>query len=390
MCKLIRFINQGIKHFFIIDGEYFGDGCHEFKNRLPDSIADGQFVAFLSYLSEEFAYSLVVHETLHCGEYVVLEYYERSGGNLCCEVGRLTLAKFQQSLTFLEDDLQRPVSGVYFVGFKKSIVKIGRKQSAPRVSLAAAYEEETYMSVSKDDIDSDMPASELAAVSLLVPLVRLPENGRSRELLVLKAVFGFTILTDLYHPDVVAPDMAGTDEAHYLSACKPAVSQHIAETNFVPDGPANHIDGEINLAHGVLVKAGMDGSVPISFCAVSPEKLLPAHTIVALSVLLSEDGKIKKHLTDVVGNAEEEGLEAKDAAVLQMGADTSYALHSTASLGKVRIVNHQAGVIRLVVATDDDLCPKLSGNVVHQLAPVGAAVVEELIEHIFTTTKLAA
>lgn len=37
MGKFIRFINQGIKHFFIIDGEYLGDGCNEFKNRLPDS-----------------------------------------------------------------------------------------------------------------------------------------------------------------------------------------------------------------------------------------------------------------------------------------------------------------------------------------------------------------
>lgn len=65
MSKFIGFINQGIKHFFIIDGEYFGDSCNEFKNGLPDSFTDSQLVAVLVHLSEEFAYGLVVHETFH-------------------------------------------------------------------------------------------------------------------------------------------------------------------------------------------------------------------------------------------------------------------------------------------------------------------------------------
>lgn len=33
MSKFIGFINQGIKHFFIIDGEYLGDGCNELKGK---------------------------------------------------------------------------------------------------------------------------------------------------------------------------------------------------------------------------------------------------------------------------------------------------------------------------------------------------------------------
>ena len=82
MGKLIRFINQGIKHFFIIDGEYLGDGCNEFKNRLPDSFTDSQFVTVLGHLPEEFAYGLVVHETLHGREYIVLECHEGRACNL--------------------------------------------------------------------------------------------------------------------------------------------------------------------------------------------------------------------------------------------------------------------------------------------------------------------
>ena len=49
-----------------------------------------------------------------------------------------------------------------------------------------------------------------------------------------------------------------------ICACKPTVCQHITETDFVLDSPANHLDGEINLAHGVLIKTSMDGSAPTS------------------------------------------------------------------------------------------------------------------------------
>ena len=145
MCKLIRFINQGIKHFFIIDGEYLGDCCHEFKNCLPDSFTDCQFVAVLSYLSEEFTDSLVVHKTLHGREDVVLECHEGRACYLRCEVGRLAFAKPQQSLTLLEDNLLRPASGVNPVCLEEAKRKVCRKQSAPWTSLAPADEEQADM-----------------------------------------------------------------------------------------------------------------------------------------------------------------------------------------------------------------------------------------------------
>ena len=195
MCKLIRFINQGIKHFFIINGEHFGDGCHEFKNRLPDSFTDSQFVAVLSRLSEEFTYSLVVHESFHDGEDVVLECHEGRARNLCSKVCRLAFAKSQQSLTFLEDDLQRPSSGVYSVSFKESQVKVGRKQSAPRTSLATANEEQTDTGVRKDDVGTEIPALELPAVLLLAPPRQLLDNGRGCEVFAIEAVLGPSLPT---------------------------------------------------------------------------------------------------------------------------------------------------------------------------------------------------
>ena len=390
MGKFIRFINQGIKHFFIIDGEYIGDGCNEFKNRLPDSLADCQFVAVLSHLSEEFAYSFVVHETFHNREDIVLECHEGCACYLRCKVGRLAFAQPQQSFTLLENDFLRPASGVNLICFKESQVKVCRKQSAPWSSLTATDEEQADMSVREDNISTDVPALEFATVLLLAPLVQFLDDSRSSEVLALETVLGLTFLTDLYHSDIVTFDMAGTDETYYLSACKPTVCQHITETDIVLDGPANHLDGEINLAHGILIKTGMDGCALVPFFTESFREFLLAHAIVAFPALLSEDGKVEKHLADAIGNAEEESLEAKDAAMLEMRVDTPDILHTSACLGEVRIVNHQTGIIRLVITADDDLLPKLTGNMVQQLAPLGAPIVEELIEHIFTTTKLAA
>ena len=250
MGKLIRFINQGIKDFFIIDGENLGDGCDEFKNRQPDSFTDSQFVAVLIGLSEEFAYGLVVHETLHGREYVVLECHEGRACYLRSEVGRLALAKAEQSLTLLEDDLLRPASGVNSVCLEESQREVCREQSAPRPSLAATDEEQADLGVCKDDIGTDVPALELAAV-LLAPFVQFLDNGRSGEVFAFKAILGLTFFPDLYHADVVASDMTGADEAYYLGAGKPAVSQYISEAYLMLDSPANHLYGEVNLAHGI-------------------------------------------------------------------------------------------------------------------------------------------
>lgn len=390
MSKFIRLVNQGIQDFFIIDGEDLGNGCGQFKNGLPYSLAYGQFETVLPRLSEEFTDSLVVHESLHGREDVVLERHEGRTCNLCSEVSRLAFPQSEQSLALLEDDLLGPAPRINPVCLEESQREVSREQSTPRTTLAATNEEEPDMRVCEDYIGTHVPASELTTVLLLTPLVQFLDDGRSRKVLAIKAVLGLALLTDLYHSDVVVLDMAGADELDNLATCEPAVSQHIAEAYPMLDSPADHLYGEVNLAHRVLAEAGMDGSVLIPLYAVSFGKFLLAHPIVALPALLAQDGKIEQHLADAVSDAEEESLEAEDAAVLEMGVDTPDMLHAASRLGEVRVINHQASIVRLVVTADDDLSPKLADDVVHQLAPVGTAVVEELIEHIFATTKLAA
>ena len=108
------------------------------------------------------------------------------------------------------------------------------------------------------------------------------------------------------------------------------------------------------------------------------------HSKVASPTLLTRDGEVDQLLAGIVSNAEEESLEAEGAVVFKMVVDTPVIFHTAPRFGEVRIINHQAGVVRLVVTANEDL------DATHRLAPVGTAIVKELIEHIFTTTKFAA
>ena len=59
-------------------------------------------------------------------------------------------------------------------------------------------------------------------------------------------------------------------------------------------------------------------------------------------------------------------------------------------LREIGVTDNQAGIIRFMVTAEFYLCPQLRGDVIHELAPVGTCIIEELVEDILTTPKLAA
>lgn len=89
MSNVITSINQGIKLLFVIDGEHIGVGSHESKNRMPDSFTDGQFETARTRLSEEFSHCLVVHESFHEVDDVVLCSHQRCACKLFRKVVQL-------------------------------------------------------------------------------------------------------------------------------------------------------------------------------------------------------------------------------------------------------------------------------------------------------------
>ena len=74
----------------------------------------------------------------------------------------------------------------------------------------------------------------------------------------------------------------------------------------------------------------------------------------------------------------------------KVGVDTPDEFHFLAGLGKVGVVDNQAGCPVFPVGADFYTSPELGIDVVHELAPVDAHVTQEIVEHILLTVHQAA
>lgn len=390
MSKLVRFVNHSLKDFFVSNAEDSCDSSNQFQDSSPYPFADGNLMAVLVCQSEEFADSLVCHEPLYNREYVVLQCNKRCTGNLGGKVVGLAFAKPKQSLALLEYDFQGPSSGIDLIGLEEAKFKVSAKQSAPRVTLASAYKEESYASISKDDVCTHIPALELTGILLLAPLVKQLDDCWSRKILLLEMVPGLACFSYLDHSDIVTFDVAASDKLYYLGACKPAVCQYVTELDLVSYHTSDHLYGKVYLAHGVFTDSGSESRVFISFSSVPLGEFLGANAKVFFLALLPKDGKVKKHLAYSICNTKEECLETEDSPVLKMGVYATDILHALSRLREIRIVNHQAGINSLMVTAHSYLFPQLGVDMVHELSPVGTCIIEELVEDILPATKLAA
>ena len=312
---------------------------------------------------------------------------QRGTCNLRGKIVGLTLAKTEQPLPFLKDDFQGPSSGVNPVCLRESEFHVRAEQSAPRPSLASAYKEKSYRDAGKDNIRAHVAASEFTGIPLFSSFAENLDDGGSVEILLSEVIFRGAGITNLYHSDMVTLEVSAVDELNNLGTRKPAVCQNIAEPDLVRDSPSCHLYGKANLVHGVLTDSILKRSARSPFRSISPREFLGAHSKVSL---LAYEGKIKQHLAHAIREAKEERLESEDAFVLKVRIDTSDVLYTLACLWEIRVTNHQAGVHGFVVTAYSDPCQQLRIDMVHELAPVGAGVIEEVIEDILSAPKLAA
>lgn len=335
MSKLIRFVNHSLKHFFVRDVEDSCGSSNQFKDDSPYPFADSNFEAVLVRRPEESADCFVCREAFYYREDIVLQSDQRGTCNLRGKIVGLTLAKAEQPLPFLKDDFQGPSSGTNSVSLRESEFHIRAEQSAPRPSLASAYEEKSYWDAGKDNIRAHVAASEFTGIPLFSSFAE-------------------------------------------------------KEPDLVKDCPSYHLYGKVNLVHGVLTGSILKRSARSPFRGISPREFLGTHSKVSLLALLANEGKIKQHLAHAIREAKEERLESEDAFVFKVRIDTSDVLYTLACLWEIRVINHQAGVHGFVVTAYSDFCPQLRTDMVHGLAPVGAGVIEEIIEDILSAPKLAA
>ena len=175
MREFVRPVHEHIKDLFILDIEAFCDFADNLKYHIPDSLSESKFHATLGSIHKESSNGFVVGEALGSGEDVVLHGRDGSHCNLRGEVPHLVLAQPEVSLTLLKDNFQRPTPGVNPVGFEEVKLPVCGNESVPLAPLVTLGEEQTYIAACKGHVDSDVPASQTAAI--LAPFLGMVEES---------------------------------------------------------------------------------------------------------------------------------------------------------------------------------------------------------------------
>ena len=389
MTEFVRPIHERIEDFFILDIEALCNHADYLKYHIPDSLSESELHATFDSIIEESAHSLVVREALGGGEQIVLHGRDCSHGNLRGEVAHLVLSESQVLLALLEYDFQRPTSGVNPIGLEEIELAIGGNESVPLATLVSLGEEQTDIAPCKDDIHSDVPASQTTAV--LASLLGFVEDGCELVGRVLLTFIYVLRLAHLDHSEIVAPDVAGSDEQDDLCTGKPTVGQHIVEMNLALDDATDHLNHQRNLALVVLLDAFGCMRLLVVFLGESGIKLLLLQTVVPVLAFLSDKSKVKQHLADAIGDADEQSLEAEHHRVRHMGVYLTDKLSLDATLGIVSVIDHQADWLRAVSRPLPlSLVPKLERDSGKDFAPVIRLIGDKTIEHVLPAVKQAA
>ena len=101
MSNLIRLVNKGIKHLFIIDGENLGDGSDQSEDCLPDSLCDGQFEVSYAVLAKSKKNTVrSVNQSVHNLEMVKQKTFQkRINQNVLLHQQQSHLNKSQTTMT---------------------------------------------------------------------------------------------------------------------------------------------------------------------------------------------------------------------------------------------------------------------------------------------------
>ena len=389
MIEFVRAIDKHIEDMFILDAEAFRDFTDEHKHRVPDSLGESELDATKGGILEEPAHGLVVGEASGRGEQVVLHGCDSGHCDLGGEVAHLVLAQPEILLALLEDDLQGPAHGVDPVGLEEVELAVRGDEPAPLALLVPLAEEQPYAAPGKAHIHGDVVATQPAAVA--APLLWLVEKGDELVGCVFPAFIRVLCLAHLYHAEVVASDMAGSDEPDDLGAGEPAVGQHVVEAYLALDDAAYHADHQGDLALAVLLDAPGGMGILRMLLGEARVKLALLHAVLPVLALLAHKGKVEQHLADAVGYADEQPLEAEHHRMRHVGVYLADEFGLDAPLGIVRVVYHQADRLRafggpFLLA----LVPELDGHGGEDLAPVVRLVGDEPVEHVLPAAKQAA
>ena len=383
MGQFLRMIDHDIINFFVQHSEDFCDSRDNFLKDSPYLLCDRELQGIFGNIPEETTYSLIVAKAFCGGKDIILQAAQSCGGNLGCKAGTLTLSESQIGLAILEYNFKRPASGIYLPRLEEIQFRISCKQSIPPTVLSPADQKDPDRYSSECGIKHDVTAFKLAAVLLFPESFTESHKCGSREVSVSGMIFCPAVLSDLYHPQPMAFDMAAMDKPDEFLIGEPAVGQYITEPYTSSDGPFYHILCEFNLGH-VVFFLPLPEHLTVVFGYAAPFEIPGAHAVVAFLALLSEQGEVEKNLRYSIGDCHAEAFESQNGLVGKMRMDSSYLLDCPACLLIVSIVKNQTYIIGFMVRTQMYALPKLDRNMPQCLSPVYTGIFQESVKYIFS------
>lgn len=381
MSHLIRMIDHSVIDFFVQQTEDCRYCRDQFLKDPPYLLGDGELDSLFGNIPEEPSDSLVVAEAFCNGKDIILQTAQCSGGNLRGEAGALAFAESKIGLAVLEHDFKSPASGICLPCLEEIHSRVGCKKSVPFAVLGPAHKKDSYRDTSERGIKHDIIAFEPAAVLLQLELFAKLHKSGCCEIPMFGMVFCLAVLSDLYHAEPMAFDMAAMNEPDNLLIGKPAVCQHITELYAMSDGPLYHLFCKLDFRHVIFMLA-LAEHLAVMFCGATPFEFSGAHAVVPFLPFLTDDGEVEKHLRHSVGNSHTEAFESEHRLVGQMGMDTPYFFNSPACLLMVGIVKDQADLSGFMVGTQMNPVPKLDGHMPEGFPPVNRRIFHKAVEDI--------
>lgn len=384
MRKSVRILDDCFNGLVITDFKSFGYDRSYLAYNFPYSLTYAQFHGFLTDLPEKASDSLIAGKPSGGGEDIVLHKRNGRMGDLGAEVAGLALAEPEVLLAILEDDLYGPTHRINLICLEEIKRGIGSKNSTPGSILAAAHIEQTDCHILNECVHHNIVAAMQATVFHSLGLgATFAYDGLGRILLTVFAEREpHTFLPHLDHAEIIASDAPCLDEPDYILAGEPTVGQKIIKPVSDPDGPADHLLEEYDLAPYIVLHSSGCRTILSAFLFIAPVKFSLRHGMVAALARLSDKFEINHHLALAIADGKYQGLEAQYHLMGDVTEDTANLLGMETSLGIISVIDNKAyGISRMILAHRDP-APELTRNMVHDLAPVYHLVIDKPVKDI--------
>lgn len=388
MREFIRIFDDGFNSLVIADVECFSYDRGYLAYDFPNSLTNGQLFSILADILEQSSDCLIIGESSGRGEYVVLKKSNCRMSYLCGEVSGLAFSKAEVLLAVLEYHFDGPAHCINLIRFVEVKRSVCCKDATPWGILAASHIKQAHSHIFNERIHNNIMTAVPAAVFHALGLGgTFADDSFGRKLVtILTERESHALFAHFNHTQIMTFDSSCLDKPNCFLARKPTVSQKVIEPISVLDGSADHIFEQFNLALDIILHAFGCGAILVALLLKPAVEFGRRHGMIAALARFSNKLEINYHLALTIANGKHQRLESKYHLMSNMAKNTTNLLGMHSSFGIIGIINDTTDRMPGMVSANRHLAPKLSGDMVHDFAPIKIVVVDKPIKHVFRRT----